>query len=260
MVTTLRLLAITLELNNKNMNDNGNNKKLIDIQNLNVSFNGHKILNNINFNIYEKQIITIIGPNGAGKSTLIKAILGFIKLTSGTIIKAPDLKVGYVPQKINFPEQIPMTVLQFLKLNNKTINPLDSPLNVELKIKHLLNKSIHKLSGGELQRILLTKALYSSPNLLLLDEPTQSIDLNGQAEFYKLCSYLQQQLNCAILMASHDLHIVMSGINSVICLNKHICCHGLATTVSQHPEFIQLFGEHMEKLAVYHHHHDHKHE
>lgn len=235
-------------------------KYLLSIKNLSVVTNEYKILNNINFNIHKNQIITIIGPNGAGKSTLIKTILGFIKPSCGKIIKHPHLRIGYVPQKIHFPEQIPMTALEFLKLNQKSDTSLESPLNKELNIKHLLNKSIHKLSGGELQKILLTKALHNNPNLLLLDEPTQSIDLTGQAQFYKLCSYLQQQLNCAILMASHDLHIVMSGTNSVICLNKHICCHGSATTVSKNPEFIQLFGEHMEKLAIYHHHHDHKHD
>ncbi len=234
--------------------------KLISIQNLNINFNEYKILENINFDIYSQQIITIIGPNGAGKSTLIKTILGFIKPTFGNIIKHPSLKIGYLPQKISFPEQIPITVLKFLNLNNKT-NPslLTGPILGLLNIEKLLNKSIHQLSGGELQRVLLARALYNKPNLLILDEPTQNIDLNGQAEFYKLCSYLQQQFNCAILMASHDLHIVMSGINSVICLNKHICCHGLPTKVSQHPEFIQLFGEHMTKLAIYPHHHDHQH-
>lgn len=232
------------------------NNKLLSIQDLNIKFNEHQILKDINFDVYTNQIITIIGPNGAGKSTLIKAILGFIKPSNGKIIRSPNLKIGYVPQKIHFPEQIPITALQFLKLNNN----FNTNIHTELNINPLLNKSIHKLSGGELQRILLTKALYNKPNLLLLDEPTQSIDLNGQAEFYKLCGYLQQQLNCAILMASHDLHIVMSGTNSVICLNNHVCCHGLPTTVSQHPEFIQLFGEHMTKLAIYHHHHDHKHE
>ena len=238
--------------------------KLISIQNLNINFNEYKILKNINFDIYSKQIITIIGPNGAGKSTLIKTILGFIQPSFGNIVKHPSLKIGYVPQKISFPEQIPITVSKFLNLNNKTKKPFNTDntgLNTELKIEHLLNKSIHKLSGGELQRILLAKALYNKPNLLILDEPTQSIDLNGQAEFYKLCSYLQQQLNCAILMASHDLHIVMSGINSVICLNKHICCHGLPTAVSQHPEFIQLFGAKVaDGLAVYTHNHDHQHD
>lgn len=232
--------------------------KLISIQDLNINFKESKILKNINFDIYPKQIITIIGPNGAGKSTLIKAILGFIQPNSGKITKHSNLKIGYVPQKISFSEQIPITVLKFLKLNNKDITPYDH-INHQLNITSLLNKSIHQISGGELQRVLLAKALYSNPNLLILDEPTNNIDLNGQAEFYKLCTYLQQQLNCAILMASHDLHIVMSGTNSVICLNQHICCHGLPTMVSQNSEFIKLFGNHMAKLAIYHHHHDHFH-
>lgn len=241
---------------------------LIKIENLSVSMNDHIILKNISFEIYAKQIITIIGPNGAGKSTLIKTILGFIQPSDGKIIKNPNLKIGYMPQKIFFPEQIPISVIKFLSLNNKIKNnkfiitsnsELNAELNNELGIEHLFNKSIHKLSGGELQRVLLAKALLGKPNILILDEPTKSIDLNGQAEFYKLCSNLQEKLNCAILMASHDLHIVMSDINSVICLNKHICCSGLPEAVSQHKEFIKLFGSNINKLAFYPHYHDHKH-
>ena len=232
---------------------------LIKVQNISINFDDQPILKNINFEIYPKQIITIIGPNGAGKSTLIKTILGFVKPTSGKIIKNPNLKIGYMPQKISFPEQIPITVIKFLKLNNKICITEHAELNNELNIEHLLYKSIHKLSGGELQRVLLAKALFNNPNLLILDEPTKSIDINGQAEFYKLCSNLQEKFNCAILMASHDLHIVMSDVNSVICLNKHICCQGRPETVSQHKEFIQLFGNNLTKLAFYSHNHDHHH-
>jgi zinc transport system ATP-binding protein len=232
---------------------------LIKVDNLGINLNDKLILKNINFEIFTKQIITIIGPNGAGKSTLLKAILGFIKPSFGQIISNPNLKIGYMPQKIFFPEQIPITVIKFLTLNNKFCIKSRIQLNPELNIEHLLYKSIHTLSGGELQRVLLAKALLNQPNLLILDEPTKSIDVNGQAEFYKLCSNIQEKLNCAILMASHDLHIVMSNINSVICLNKHICCHGLPETVSQHKEFIKLFGANVNKLAFYTHHHDHQH-
>ena len=237
---------------------------LIKVQNISINYNDQTILKNISFEIYNKQIITIIGPNGAGKSTLIKTILGFIKPSEGEIIKNPNLKIGYMPQKIFFPEQIPITVIKFLSLNNKLkihelIITKNTELNNQLNIEHLLHKSIHKLSGGELQRVLLAKALLGKPNILILDEPTKSIDINGQAEFYKLCSNLQEKLHCAILMASHDLHIVMSDVNSVICLNKHICCSGLPETVSQHKEFIQLFGTNVNKLAFYSHHHDHRH-
>ncbi len=235
---------------------------LIKVENLSVNLNNKTILKNINFEIMHQQIITIIGPNGAGKSTLLKAILGFIKPSSGKIITHPNLKIGYMPQKIFFSEQIPITVIKFLNLNNN-LNIKENieliQLNKELNIEQLLDKSIHSLSGGELQRVLLAKSLLNKPNLLILDEPTKSIDVNGQAEFYKLCSNLQEKLHCAIIMASHDLNIVMSGINFVICLNKHICCQGLPETISQHKEFIELFGTNLNKLAFYAHHHNHQH-
>jgi zinc transport system ATP-binding protein len=210
--------------------------------------------------IKDKQIITLIGPNGAGKSTLIKAILGFISKFSGEIIKHPRLKIGYMPQKVFFPEQIPINVMQFLQLNNQTADFGNDDLKLaDLSINHLLTKSIHKLSGGELQRVLLVKALLNKPNLLILDEPTQGLDVNGQEEFYKLCASIQKKLSCAILMTSHDLHIVMSDSNSVLCLNKHICCQGLPHSVSKNPEFIKLFGNHVDKLAVYPHHNNNSH-
>ena len=236
---------------------------LVRIENLTVKIDDRIILEDINFEIPNKKTITIIGPNGAGKSTLIKSILGLIKPYKGKVIANSKLRIGYVPQKIFFPEQIPLNVLKFLLLNNKfdiKIKAQLEILNSELNIEYLLNKSIHILSGGELQRVLITKALLNNPNLLILDEPTKSVDVNGQAEFYKLCSDIQEKFGCALLMASHDLHIVMSGTNFVICLNKHICCHGLAKTVSQDKRFISLFGENLSKLAFYAHKHDHHHD
>ena len=250
--------------------------------------NQRTILKNINLQIFDKEIITIIGPNGAGKSTLIRAILGLIKISQGKVIRSPNLKIGYIPQKALFPEHIPINVITFLNLNNKhnfnqknhLINQnthLDHIINQnthldhlisqnthldpsnELNINHLLFKSIHTLSGGELQRVLIAKALLNQPNLLILDEPTKSIDINGQAEFYKLCSNLQKKINCAILMASHDLHFVMSEVNYVICLNQHICCHGLPDSISKEQEFIKMFGTNLNRLAFYHHHHNHQH-
>lgn len=254
---------------------------LIKVINLNITSNQRTILKNINLEIFDKEIITIIGPNGAGKSTLIKSILGLIKISTGNIIKHSHLKIGYVPQKILFPEQIPIDVLTFLSLNkaNNNINNINknknkikynlvyqqiqdlySSISIELNILNLLYKNIHTLSGGELQRVLLTKALLNNPNLLILDEPTKSIDLNGQAEFYKLCSHLQKYMNCAILMASHDLYFVMSDVNYVICLNQHICCQGLPDSISKKQEFIEIFGANLNKFSFYHHHHNHQHD
>ena len=244
------------------MHNRLNREPLIKVTNLTINSNQRTILKNINLQIFDKEIITIIGPNGAGKSTLIRAILGFIKISNGEVIRSSNLKIGYIPQKALFPEHIPIDVITFLSLNNKNnfiSQNLHLDINTELNINHLLHKSIHTLSGGELQRVLITKALLNQPNLLILDEPTKSIDINGQAEFYKLCSNLQKKINCAILMASHDLHFVMSEVNYVICLNQHICCHGLPDSITKDQEFIKMFGTNLNKLAFYNHHHNHQH-
>lgn len=231
---------------------------LLELNNLTIVINHKTILHDINFKIFNKEIITIIGPNGAGKSTLLKAILGLIKITTGTINKIPNLKIGYMPQTAFLPKQIPITVINFLELNQP--KPLTN-LNVfpGLNIERLYNKSMHTLSGGELQRVLLLRSLLQQPNILILDEPTKSIDLNGQAEFYKLCANLSKELGCAILMASHDLNFVMAEASSVICLNKHICCQGLPATISQHREFLNMFGLAMHNFGFYQHNHDHTH-
>lgn len=234
-------------------------KFLIKIQNLGLKIKEKIILEDINLTISPQEIITIIGPNGAGKSTLIKIILNLIKPSNGLIIKNTQLKIGYMPQNSLFPEQIPISAMKFLQLNNNIDLKKQILAYPELNIEHLLPKSIHDLSGGELQRILLMRALLNNPNLLVLDEPTKSIDVNGQIEFYKLCATLKNKINCAIFMASHDLHFVMSDVNSVICLNKHICCQGLPSDISNHQEYINMFGNTVNQLGFYHHHHDHQH-
>lgn len=261
------------------MNNQITSNPLIKVTDLSVRSNRRTILQNINLQIFDSEIIIIIGPNGAGKSTLIKTILGFIKGYTGYVTRSPNLRIGYIPQQTLFPEHIPINVITFLNLNNKNskvnkhnnnINITDTTidniyqnlgleLNHTLNINHLLNKSIHSLSGGELQRVLLTKALLNEPNLLVLDEPTKSIDINGQVEFYNLCASLQKKINCAILMASHDLHFVMSEVNYVVCLNQHICCQGLPESISKEQEFIKLFGANLNKLAFYNHRHNHQH-
>ena len=119
---------------------------------------------------------------------------------------------------------------------------------------------MHDLSGGEFQRVLLARAILKKPNLLLLDEPLQGVDVNGQIELYKLIGSLKASLNCSIFMISHDLHLVMAKTDRVLCLNQHICCQGHPEDVSQHPEYLKLLGDSAAKeLAVYTHHHDHHH-
>ncbi len=233
---------------------------LIKLDNVSLVRQGQQILNDIQLDIRSGEIITLIGPNGAGKSSLLKLALGLIKPTSGTRICRPNLRIGYMPQKISLPETLPLTVKHFLQLakgfqKNQLIN-----VCVRLKIKDFLDHAMQRLSGGELQRVLLARALLSQPQLLVLDEPVQGLDVSGQSELYHLISDLKDELNCGVLMVSHDLHLVMAATDKVVCLNRHICCEGHPQTVQQDPSYLQLFGKEMPAhLAPYTHHHDHTH-
>jgi len=203
---------------------------------------------------------SIIGPNGAGKSTLVKILLGLVKPTKGRVWRRQHLTVGYVPQRISLDKTLPMKVGRFLNLAQTSKQARDRALG-QLSLAHLLNQQMAKLSGGELQRVLLARAIARQPDLLVLDEPLQGVDIAGQVKLYRLISSLRDSLNCAILMISHDLHLVMAQTDSVICLNHHICCHGQPESVSQHPEYLRLFGQQtLQDIAVYQHHHDHHHD
>ncbi len=232
---------------------------LIDVSHLNIFIEQQIILQDIHLQVHKDEIVTLVGPNGAGKSTLVKAVLGLIPLSSGTIYKKPGLRMGYMPQKLSIEPYMPLTVQRFLELA-----PLKSSLNAiieELGIKHLLSSPMQAISGGESQRVLLARALLSHPELLVLDEPAQGVDVVGQQELYQLIIRIRDRWQCGILMVSHDLHMVMAGTDSVICLNKHVCCSGLPSAVSQHPEFIKLFGDQEPAgLAMYTHTHNHRHD
>lgn len=232
---------------------------LVSIKNVSISLNQQNILSNISFTIDTGKIITILGPNGAGKSTLVKLVLGLLKPSNGLIVRKKNLTIGYVPQNLQIDKTLPITVKRFMQLN-RTINSH----NIE-KMLHrvnafgLINKTMQQLSGGEMQRVLLAQALVKKPELLILDEPTQGVDVNGQITLYNLIANAKNEFNCAVLMISHDLHLVMAKTDEVICLNKHICCSGTPALVSNDPEFIALFGRNAaNQLAVYKHHHLHQ--
>ena len=164
-----------------------------------------------------------------------------------------------MPQKLHLDQTMPMKVSRFLSLANIHRKARAEAVDV-LGIQHLQSKLMMSLSGGELQRVLLAPAVALKPDLLLLDEPLQGIDVNGQIELYKLIGKLRETNGCAVLMVSHDLHLVMAQSDSVICLNQHVCCHGVPENVSQHPEYLKLFGKQAaSEIAVYTHHHDHHH-
>lgn len=233
---------------------------LISLNNINVYFNRQHILQNIHFNIFPESIVTIVGPNGGGKSTLLKVLLKLITPKSGQVLHQKNLKIGYVPQKLNIENSMPINVQHFLALKpNATKEKIKDVLNL-FSIAHLKRHNLHNLSGGQMQRVLLARAVLDNPKLLVLDEPMQGVDALGQVELYQLLNKVRSMLNCAILMVSHDLNIVMKNTDEVICINHHICCSGTPEKVTNNPNFIALFGDKFSKnIAFYSHHHNHHH-
>lgn len=222
---------------------------------------GHKTLvDNASLSVEAGKIVTLIGPNGAGKTTLVRTILGLTSASSGELYRRPGLRIGYMPQKLHIDPSLPMTVKRFLSLGGCKTTSVGQALE-RTGAAHLLNEPMQALSGGETQRVLLARALIQEPQLLVLDEPVQGVDVAGQAALYALIDELRRELNCGVLLISHDLHLVMATTDTVICLNGHICCHGHPEQVTSDPAYLELFGHRAEaQIALYTHHHDHAHD
>jgi len=234
---------------------------LISAKDLYLKAGRHDLVEALSLEVSEGEIVSVIGPNGAGKTTLVRVLLGLVAATQGYVISQPGLSVGYVPQRISLHPTLPLTVLRFLSLSKVGTEAAIRAALELLKIEHLREQQIATVSGGELQRILLARALLGNPKLLILDEPAQGVDLAGQAELYQLIGQIRDQNGCGVLMISHDLHLVMSATDEVVCLNHHVCCHGKPEQVSNDPAFLELFGASVsDGLAVYTHHHNHEHD
>jgi len=233
---------------------------LITLNNISLSNSGKNILDDVSFKLHQGEFITLIGPNGAGKSSLIKILLGIIKQDSGEITYKGEIKFGYTPQIFTANPYIPISVKDFLTLNQK-LDATFMQQTFELTgINEFLKSPLKNLSGGELQKVLLTRALLNKPNVLILDEPAQNLDVDGQMQLYKLIQDIHQQQNCAVLMVSHDLHRVMKESSQVICLYHHICCEGLPESILKDAKFNDLFADQINELmATYEHHHNHHH-
>ena len=230
-----------------------NNNALISLDKISVRLNERDILKNIDFALYEREIVTLIGPNGAGKSTLIKVLLGIVKASAGQINKKKKLKFSYVPQKFNPSHSLPLRVKDLLALEKCDLARKKEIIQ-DTGIVKLQDTAVQQLSGGERQRVLLARALLRQPDILVLDEPMQGLDIQSEAELYEYVRSLPLKYNCAVLMVSHDLQWVMQGTHRVVCLNKHICCSGSPENVQQHPEYQAIFGT---NRVFYQHHHDH---
>lgn len=234
---------------------------LVTLENVSISFNQRQVLSGVSLELHPGKILTLLGPNGAGKSTLVRVVLGLLTPSSGRVSRSAGLRIGYVPQKLHIDPTLPVTVERFMRLSRGARNQDILPALKRVQAGHLLTSPLQKLSGGETQRVLLARALLNQPQLLVLDEPTQGVDVNGQVALYDLINQLRHKLNCAVLMVSHDLHLVMAKTDEVLCLNHHICCSGTPEAVSQHPEFIAMFGPRgAQELAIYRHHHNHRHD
>jgi len=240
---------------------------LLNAEHIIFSRKGKVILRDVSLQIHRKEIITLIGPNGAGKTSLIRILLGLRQADAGHIFRAKGLVTGYVPQKIHIPEVMPLRVCDFLTLSAKRlfVDKKVSHTHVhhvldEMDIDALYEADMQTLSGGEMQRVLLARALLKEPQLLILDEPAAGMDVIGQQTLYNSIQTIRDRHDCGILMVSHDLHLVMAATDKVVCLNTHVCCTGHPDDVSEHPEYLKLFGAALGGLALYSHHHDHEHD
>jgi zinc transport system ATP-binding protein len=234
---------------------------LLQAQNLSVSLDGHAVLSDITLALHRAEIVTILGPNGSGKSTLLRALLGILPPHAGQVTRQPGLVIGYVPQRLAIDRTLPMTVRRFLSLPTRVGDADAHAALARVGLPDVAQRQMGELSGGQFQRVLLARALLARPQLLILDEPTQGLDQPGEAAFYRLIEEVRRDTGVAILMVSHDLHVVMAASDRVICLNGHICCEGTPRVVSNAPEYRALFGLGTQgALALYQHVHDHSHD
>ena len=217
-------------------------------------------MRHVDLSVRAGEILTLIGPNGSGKSTTVKMILGLLTPDEGRVVRAPGLRIGYVPQSLEIDPTLPLTVARLMTLTARHSREDVEEALRQVGALRLIDANIHKLSGGEFQRVLLARALICRPELLVLDEPVQGVDYVGEIDLYEMIGNLRQKLGCGVLLISHDLHIVMAASDRVICLNGHVCCQGAPQKVADDPEYRRLFGDRAaQTLAVYHHHHDHHH-
>jgi zinc transport system ATP-binding protein len=241
--------------------ERANGTTLVEGRGLRLRLGGHDILQGVDVAVRAGEIVTVIGPNGAGKSMMARALLGLVALDGGSVTRKPGLTVGYLPQRFTVDAVLPLTVRRLMTLTQRAPAAAIGAALDEVAAAHLLSRQVQELSGGELQRVLLARALLGDPDLLVLDEPIQGVDVTGQMELYGLIARLRDRHGCGILLISHDLHLVMAATDRVLCINHHLCCEGKPEAVKSDPAYLALFGvQAAQNLAVYTHAHDHSHD
>ncbi len=233
---------------------------LVTLTNAGLEKAGRWLVRGVDLTVGRREIVTLIGPNGSGKSTTAKLALGILKPTEGMAERIASLRVGYVPQRVAVDWTLPLAVKRFMSLTRRIAPEIARKALETTGVDHLADSEVRTLSGGEFQRVLLARAIATQPDLLVLDEPVQGVDFTGETALYELISKIRSELDCGVLMISHDLHVVMAATDRVICLNGHVCCKGTPEVVAESDEYRRLFGDRAAPaIAFYRHHHDHTH-
>ncbi len=232
---------------------------LVSLDNAGVKRNGRWLVRGVGLTISPGEIVTLIGPNGSGKSTTARMAIGLLAPDEGKVSRQTGLRIGFVPQKLSIDWTLPLSVERLMILTGPLTKAEIGAALQSTGISHLARAEVQHLSGGEFQRALLARAIARKPDLLVLDEPVQGVDYSGEIALYELITSIRNQTGCAVLLISHDLHMVMAATDTVICLNGHVCCRGTPEIVTRSAEYLNLFGARAAPLATYTHHHDHTH-
>lgn len=238
-----------------------NDALLVRLAGVSVAYRGQSVLEGVDLDLRSGRVVTVVGLNGSGKTTLVRVVVGLQRPTAGDIWRRPGLRVGYTPQHLPRDPRMPLTVERFVALGDTRDRERVTAVLEEVGAESVRGAQLAEVSGGEFNRVLLARALLRRPDLLVLDEPMAGVDLAGRSALYRLIATLRERYDCGVLMVSHDLHVVMAATDTVVCLNRHVCCHGAPHAIARDPQFVSLFGRDLsDALAVYTHVHDHVHD